>query len=273
VKRRKHGHKKPGRQLQLGAEARAVLERQLQRFREKFGREPGPSDPIFFDPDADTPQPISGQKQRQWTADIARTMAQAGLPPDKIYAYIRTGLMPTEDNWSQIPPHDRKAWNNAIEEHRALAHHKAAGQDVATLVKQLVARLVESGSADWAHVEEIRNTILSALELSGLASSEVAASPPSHSDEVTDAEAGPDPLPMPPFPEPDNEVFRLLVQNALEEYNAGRVTVEQAVLHAAVHAWYEGHIQGEDACPGCEYRGQLPKQTLRGWLPPGSTTN
>jgi hypothetical protein len=31
-------------------------------------------------------------------------------------------------------------------------------------------------------------------------------------------------------------------------------------LHAAVHCWYEGHIQGEDACPGCDFCGGLPKQ-------------
>lgn len=29
-----------------------------------------------------------------------------------------------------------------------------------------------------------------------------------------------------------------------------------AVLHAAVHGWYEGHIEGEDACPGCQHRGE-----------------
>jgi hypothetical protein len=31
---------------------RAILEAQQQRFREKVGRDPGPSDPVFFDPDA-----------------------------------------------------------------------------------------------------------------------------------------------------------------------------------------------------------------------------
>ena len=35
------------------------LKAQRQRFIDKFGREPGPDDPIFFDPSADTPQPIN----------------------------------------------------------------------------------------------------------------------------------------------------------------------------------------------------------------------
>lgn len=55
---------------------------------------------------------------------------------------------------------------------------------------------------------------------------------------------------------------------AVEALRSGQATAEQAVLHAAVHGWYEGHIQGEDACPGCDYRGELPKQATRGWLNP-----
>ncbi|MGW5366734.1 hypothetical protein ACWER6_06595 [Streptomyces sp. NPDC004009] len=35
--------------------------------------------------------------------------------------------------------------------------------------------------------------------------------------------------------------------------------MEEAILHAAVHGWYEGHVQGEDECPGCDFRGELPK--------------
>jgi hypothetical protein len=39
----------------------ALLE-QRAAFVEKFGREPGPNDPVFFDPDADTPQPFPCEK-------------------------------------------------------------------------------------------------------------------------------------------------------------------------------------------------------------------
>jgi hypothetical protein len=35
---------------------------------------------------------------------------------------------------------------------------------------------------------------------------------------------------------------------------------EGAILHAAVHGWYEGHIEGEDVCPGCTFRGDLSQQ-------------
>lgn len=41
------------------AELENALEAQQQAFREKFGRDMGPDDPIFFDPEADEPRPMS----------------------------------------------------------------------------------------------------------------------------------------------------------------------------------------------------------------------
>jgi len=46
------------------------------------------------------------------------------------------------------------------------------------------------------------------------------------------------------------------------------VTAEQAILHAAVHGWYKGHIEGEDACPGCDFRGTRQQQRSKGWVDP-----
>ncbi len=37
------------RRVKLEGETLDIMKRQLERFREKFGREPGPTDPIFFD--------------------------------------------------------------------------------------------------------------------------------------------------------------------------------------------------------------------------------
>ena len=68
------------------------------------------------------------------------------------------------------------------------------------------------------------------------------------------------PMPSPPFPDRESAVLKLIVENAINAMNSGEATPETAILHAAVHGWYEGHIQGEDACPGCDFRGGLPKQ-------------
>lgn len=77
-------------------------------------------------------------------------------------------------------------------------------------------------------------------------------------------------MPAPPFPDPDSPVLQLIVTNAVNAMRSGEATAEQAILHAAVHGWYEGHIQGEDACPGCGYRGNLRKQEHKGWTDPSA---
>jgi hypothetical protein len=65
-------------------EVEKAIEDQIQFFRDKFGREPGPDDPLFFDPDADTPQLINDEKILK---GIIEAMVPAGLDPPFIYAY------------------------------------------------------------------------------------------------------------------------------------------------------------------------------------------
>ena len=43
-------------------EMRDVLLQQREAFKAKFGRYPGPNDPVFFDPDAAEPVPMSAVK-------------------------------------------------------------------------------------------------------------------------------------------------------------------------------------------------------------------
>ncbi|MEE4543665.1 hypothetical protein V2S66_17010 [Streptomyces sp. V4-01] len=72
------------------------------------------------------------------------------------------------------------------------------------------------------------------------------------------------PMPSPPYPSPESPLLRVIVGNAIASVESGETDWKEAVLHAAVHGWYEGHIEGEDTCPGCDFRGQLPKGTARG---------
>ena len=48
--------------VKITPEMLAALDRQKEAFKKKFGREPGPDEPVFFDPDADTPQPLTEGK-------------------------------------------------------------------------------------------------------------------------------------------------------------------------------------------------------------------
>ncbi len=77
-------------------------------------------------------------------------------------------------------------------------------------------------------------------------------------------------MPSPPFPDPGSPVLKVIVTAAVEAIKSGEATAEQAILHAAVHGWYEGHIQGEDTCTGLCYRGRLRKQADKAWFDPSA---
>ena len=85
-----------------------VLQQQKQKFIEKFGREPGPDDPIFFD------MPPVEQVEFQ----MVQAMKKAGIDPAIIHAYEKTdGLLVTEQNKHLISDMDLAAWDAAIREY------------------------------------------------------------------------------------------------------------------------------------------------------------
>ena len=99
--------------LKITQEQAEMLEALRQKFIEKFGREPGPDDPVFFDPDADTPQPISEEKLARHLAEAA---AAAGIEPEKIYAMLETGLSPTQS----APAKAKREFKKAMDKYRKL---------------------------------------------------------------------------------------------------------------------------------------------------------
>ena len=113
-KRRQRLRRHQGRTIPLKPDVVSALEEQREAFRRKFGREPRPDDPVFFDPDADTPQPFD--LGRLDTA-MTEAMTKAGLDPAFIYAYRRTGLIVTEQNECLLTEDDRQAWRNAVAEY------------------------------------------------------------------------------------------------------------------------------------------------------------
>lgn len=69
--------------VQLSEQGMELFKLQEELFREKFGRDPGPEDPIFFDPTADEPQPLSQEQVEKLEAlteefganDVAKRVA------------------------------------------------------------------------------------------------------------------------------------------------------------------------------------------------------
>jgi hypothetical protein len=104
------GRKPPSRivrEIPLDEQSLELLREQRRRFVEKFGREPGPDDPIFFDapPEAE---------MKQATVDA---MKKAGIRPALIYAYEKTGLILSETNRHLMPTADVEAFEAAVEEY------------------------------------------------------------------------------------------------------------------------------------------------------------
>jgi hypothetical protein len=98
----------------LSPHALAIIDAQREQFIRKFGREPGPSDPIFFDPDADTPTPYS---EDRLVDETLLAFVEANIAGQLIWAYIRTGLIVGEETWPLLSKRDRKAWKAAIREY------------------------------------------------------------------------------------------------------------------------------------------------------------
>ena len=74
-----------GRKMRLSAELTEILDNQFNSIKEKFGREPGPDDPLFFDPNADTPQQLTDQQVNDRIRDAALA---DGLDPASVFHHI-----------------------------------------------------------------------------------------------------------------------------------------------------------------------------------------
>jgi membrane peptidoglycan carboxypeptidase len=107
-------HKK----IRLDKESREAIEKQIAAFRKKFGREPGPNDPIFFDPDADTPQPYPEEKfRREWNDVMDEAVRTGGIRPELAYAAKKTGFIVTESNKKKLTRQQLREWDDAVQEY------------------------------------------------------------------------------------------------------------------------------------------------------------
>jgi hypothetical protein len=100
--------------IPVSDETLELMREQQAAFRQKFGREPGPNDPVFFDPDADTPQPMDLEACRE---AMIKAMADAGIRGALIYAFQKTGRLVSEGNQKFLTDAELKEWNDAIEEY------------------------------------------------------------------------------------------------------------------------------------------------------------
>ena len=100
------------RSIIMSKEMEESLKEQRKKFIEKFGREPNDDDPIFFDPDADTPQPYPEEK---YTEELVDAMRKANIDEGLIRAYKKTGLLVTEENINLLTPEELAEFEEAME--------------------------------------------------------------------------------------------------------------------------------------------------------------
>jgi hypothetical protein len=93
--------------LQIVLELRA-------RFEQKFGRAPGPGDPVSFDAEADAVGPAD---QLRFDAVMIAAMEAAGVGPAIIHAYRRTGIFITEHNVAARSRDELQRWQAALDEY------------------------------------------------------------------------------------------------------------------------------------------------------------
>ena len=69
----------------MSPELRELLIKQREAFVQKFGREPGLTEPVFFDAEADDPQPLDADEV---TAALLSACEQAGFDPDELFTHL-----------------------------------------------------------------------------------------------------------------------------------------------------------------------------------------
>ncbi|HTP29495.1 MAG TPA: SEC-C domain-containing protein [Anaeromyxobacteraceae bacterium] len=98
--------------------AHEILEKQECAFRAKFGRERADDEPIFFDPEADTPKPMCDlAKMRRDIGEVARTV---GIRKELVYAINETGIILTSENRDLFPDDAVQEFEHAVQEYRVL---------------------------------------------------------------------------------------------------------------------------------------------------------
>ena len=97
---------------------REMMEGQARRFRDKFGRDPRPEDPIFFDPDADEPRALDlDTVTREMTGALRQAGRETGVDPALIEAWCELGYVVTDDNRHLFSAAEVAAWEGAVRRH------------------------------------------------------------------------------------------------------------------------------------------------------------
>ncbi|WP_152627975.1 hypothetical protein [Streptacidiphilus neutrinimicus] len=105
-----------------------AVERLRTDFREHFGRDPQPGEPLLFDHAASEPTPLDERDMEAMVADLAGSAKAAGLDPAYLLAVNDVGYMVTEDTQHLFTAHEVQAYLDAVERHQAAQARRASAE-------------------------------------------------------------------------------------------------------------------------------------------------
>lgn len=140
------------------AEGRRMLDAvryQQEAFRAKFGRDPGPDDPLFFDPDADEPVQLTREQALKGLSELAERAEEHGWPPAMIKAWQEVGYVVTRANMHTFSAAQVQAYEEAVRRHWAAEDRPDEDMspdelvaEVADATLKIVAKTLET-EAEW----------------------------------------------------------------------------------------------------------------------------
>jgi hypothetical protein len=110
----------PKKTIPIDHTAAEAITEQKRLFREKFGREPGPEDPLFFNPESPVPEFLSIESQEATWRALVQAAGESGMDPAMVYAMNKTGRIVTDQNLRFLSDADLREWNDAVGEYRQM---------------------------------------------------------------------------------------------------------------------------------------------------------
>ena len=120
IGRRKRSHQvgEAEKIIPINRETAVIIAQQKKLFREQFGREPGPDDPLFFDPGVAAPQFLTDDSTDEIWKSLFQAAGDSGIDLAIVYAMNKTGRMVTEANLEFLTHSELQEWNDAVNEYR-----------------------------------------------------------------------------------------------------------------------------------------------------------
>ena len=119
IGRRKRSHQLDQDEIRIpiNRETAEIIAQQKKLFREQFGREPGPDDPLFFEPGVAVPQFLSDESTDEIWKSLLQAAGDSGIDPAIVYAMNKTGRIVTETNVHFLSDAELQEWNDAVNEY------------------------------------------------------------------------------------------------------------------------------------------------------------